>query len=135
MIRQIHHVQIIIPKERESEAKEFYSSVLGLPLTPKAPSLAGRGGFWLQVGGAQVHVGVEDQATLPQSRAHIAYQVDDLEEMRSKLESLGITCKTGVPIPGMKRFEIRAPFGHRVEFLETSHTQATKHTKSLKKTS
>lgn len=118
MIRQIHHVQIIVPKSRESEAKEFYGSVLGLPLIPKAPSLANRGGFWLQVGGAQVHVGVEDQETLPQSRAHIAYQVEDLEEMRSRLDSMGFTCKTGIPIPGMNRFEIRDPFGHRVEFLE-----------------
>lgn len=38
--------------------------------------------------------------------------------MRSRLEKEGIACKDGIPIPGMNRFEIRDPFGNRVEFFE-----------------
>ena len=92
--------------------------MLGLPETPKPDSLAGRGGFWLEVGGQQVHVGAEDGVERARTKAHLAYRVDDLEAWRERLAAEGIAALEGVPIPGYTRFEFRDPFGNRVEMIQ-----------------
>lgn len=118
LILSLHHAQITIPDGAEAEARDFYCLTLGLKEIPKPGSLVGRGGFWLEVGDRQVHVGVENFAQRAQSKAHIAYLVDDLEAMRSKLSDAKIDIIDGIPIPGYSRFEFRDPFGNRVEFLQ-----------------
>ena len=120
MILSIHHAQITIPVGAEDSAREFYCGLLQLKEVSKPDSLAGRGGFWLEVGDRQVHVGVEriDQRT--SSKAHVAYLVDDLELMRSTLVDAKVDIIEGIPIPGYSRFEFRDPFGNRVEFLQAN---------------
>ena len=118
MILAIHHAQITIPKGAEDKAREFYCGILGLKEIPKPEELAGRGGFWLEVGAFQVHVGTEDGFDRRATKAHIAYEVEDLEGWRAKLEESGVEILEGVPIPHYQRFEFRDPFGNRVEFLE-----------------
>ena len=118
MILGIHHAQITIPKGAEDKAREFYCGVLGLKEIPKPEALAGRGGFWLEVGDRQVHIGTEDGVDPGQSKAHIAYAVDDLERWRANLVRHDVKIIDGIPIPGLNRFEFRDPFGNRVEFLE-----------------
>jgi len=34
------------------------------------------------------------------------------------LQQAGLETEDGVPIPGMRRFECRDPFGNRLEFLQ-----------------
>ena len=118
MILQIHHAQITIPKGAEDEARAFYCGVLGLNEIPKPDELAGRGGFWLEVGDRQLHVGTED-GERSTTKAHVAYRVDDLERARRRLAEAGVDIADGIQIPGMSRFEFRDPFGNRIEFLET----------------
>ena len=118
LILRVQHVQITIPKGAEVEAREFYCGVLGLREIPKPESLQGRGGFWLEVGAFQVHVGTEDGFDRSKTKAHIAYEVEDLEGWRQKLAENSIKIIEGVPIPHYNRFEFRDPFGNRVEFLE-----------------
>jgi catechol 2,3-dioxygenase-like lactoylglutathione lyase family enzyme len=118
MILSIHHAQITIPKGAEDEARKFYCELLGLVELPKPEELAGRGGFWLAVGDRQVHVGTEETVQRHDSKAHVAYLVDDLEAWREKLLAGGVEAKNGIQIPGYRRFEFRDPFGNRVEFLE-----------------
>jgi catechol 2,3-dioxygenase-like lactoylglutathione lyase family enzyme len=120
MILAIHHAQITIPKGAEDEARNFYCGLLGLKETPKPDELAGRGGFWLEVGDRQIHVGTEDNAGRSSSKAHVAYLVDDIEQARQMLIGSGVSIMEGTPIPGYKRFEFRDPFGNRVEFLAKS---------------
>jgi catechol 2,3-dioxygenase-like lactoylglutathione lyase family enzyme len=115
---RVHHVQITVPKDAEDEARAFYCGVLGLREILKPESLAGRGGFWLEVADRQVHIGTEDGPDRARTKAHIAYLVDDLEAWRSRLAEVGIESLGGVPIPGYDRFEFRDPFGNRVEFLQ-----------------
>jgi catechol 2,3-dioxygenase-like lactoylglutathione lyase family enzyme len=117
-IISLHHAQICIPKGKEAEGRRFYCDVLGLPEIEKPVSLQGRGGFWLQVGDRQVHVGTEGPADRAATKAHVAYEVDDLEAWRAKLQTHGITIVEGVSIPGYDRFEFRDPFGNRVEFMQ-----------------
>ncbi len=118
MITSVHHVQVSIPVGAEDEARGFYCGILGLTEIPKPESLAGRGGFWLELDGFQIHFGAEDSVDREKTRGHVAYLVEDLEHWKAKLVSNGCTVSDGVPIPQFRRFEFRDPFGNRVEFLE-----------------
>ena len=116
MITALHHAQITVPPGAEEEARRFYCGVLGLPEVEKPASLQGRGGFWLQVGDRQVHVGTE-WVDRPPTKAHLAYQVTDVAHWRRVLEANGLRVLDSVPIDGFDRFESRDPFGNRIEFI------------------
>lgn len=117
-IIRLHHVQITIPRGMEEQGREFYCGLLGLPEIEKPAVLRERGGFWLQVGDRQVHVGTEDGVQREATKAHIAYEVDDITAWRTRLEEYRIAILEAVPLPGLERFEIRDPFGNRVEFTQ-----------------
>lgn len=119
MILSVNHAQITIPKGAEDEAREFYCEFLGLKEIEKPESLKGRGGFWLESNNLQIHVGTEDGVDRTQTKAHIAYLVENLDYCRQKLEARGIKILEGIEIPNYRRFEFRDPFGNRVEFLQT----------------
>ena len=116
---RVHHVQITVPKGAEETARAFYCGVLGLAEVPKPEPLAGRGGFWLQLGDTQIHIGTEDGIDRSATKAHVAYLVDDLERWRHELSERGIEISDGIPIPGYDRFEFRDPFANRVELLQS----------------
>ncbi|RAL21898.1 VOC family protein [Thermoflavimicrobium daqui] len=117
-ILDLHHAQITIPIGEESKARAFYCELLGIPEIMKPASLQERGGFWLQVGSKEVHVGTEDHAHRHTTKAHIAYLVDDCSSWRKVLTDHGIKVLESVPIPGYDRFEFRDPFGNRVELIQ-----------------
>lgn len=118
LITGLHHAQITIPKGTEEQGRQFYCGLLGLPEITKPASLEGRGGFWLQAGDRQVHVGTENGSEREATKAHLAYAVDDVKAWRTFLEEHGITILDGVPIPGYERFEFRDPFDNRIEFIQ-----------------
>ncbi len=60
MIVAVDHVQITVPSADVEKARSFYCGLLGLAEVPKPDTLKDRGGFWLDAGGHQVHVGVEE---------------------------------------------------------------------------
>ncbi|MBY0099586.1 VOC family protein [Mesobacillus maritimus] len=118
MILGLHHAQITIPKGAEVEGKSFYCGVLGLPEKEKPESLKGRGGFWVEVGDCDVHIGTEDGFDRLTTKAHLAYRVEDLSYWRKVLAQNNIVIIDGIPIPGFERFEFRDPFGNRVEMIQ-----------------
>ena len=118
MIVGLHHAQITIPKGAEKEGKAFYCGILHLPEIEKPESLKGRGGFWLKVGDRDVHVGTEDGVDRSKTKAHLAYQVNDISYWRTALVENNIEILEGIPIPGYERFEFRDPFGNRVEMIQ-----------------
>lgn len=118
MILGLHHAQITIPKGTEEEGKNFYCNILGLEEIEKPVSLRGRGGFWLQVGDKEVHVGTEDGFDRLTTKAHLAYLVEDVSYWRKVLEENDIKILDSVPIPDFERFEFRDPFGNRVEIIK-----------------
>jgi len=120
MILRVHHAQITIPVGGERKAREFYCEFLGLREIPKPDSLIGRGGFWLELNDFPIHFGTENDFDRTQTKAHIAYLVEDLTAWRERLETRGVKISDGIPIPDYNRFEFRDPFGNRVEFLENS---------------
>ncbi len=118
MILRVHHAQITIPTGAENTAREFYCEFLGFREIPKPDSLAGRGGFWVELDTFQIHVGTEEDFDRTKTKAHVAYLVEALDGWREKLENRGVKILDGIPIPRYRRFEFRDPFGNRVEFLE-----------------
>lgn len=117
-IQRLHHVQITIPKNSENTAREFYCGVLGLAEIEKPDSLKHRGGFWIELAGMQLHIGAEDGVDRLATKAHIAYQVDDVPAWRARLEARGVKSLDSIPIEDYDRFEFRDPFGNRVEMIE-----------------
>ncbi len=114
----MHHVQITVPPGAEDAARAFYCGVIGLAEVPKPESLERRGGFWLRVGDREVHVGTEAGVEREQTKAHVAYRVEDLAQWRRVLQDHGVAISESVAIPGYDRFEFRDPFGNRVEFIQ-----------------
>lgn len=118
MILQIDHVQITIPKGAEEAGRAFYCGVLGLPEIPKPESLQGRGGFWVQVGDKQLHIGTEDGFDRRTTKGHVAYRVSDLKHWREVIVTAGLQIEEQIPLPGYDRFEFRDPFGNRIELTQ-----------------
>ena len=118
MIIRLHHAQIPIPPDAEDRAREFYCRVLGLTEIEKPTAIAKNGGFWLELGDMQIHIGADPTPMPPKSKAHVAYEVTDLAAWRARLETHGYTSTDGIPIPGFIRADTRDPFGNRVEFLQ-----------------
>ncbi|RXJ72733.1 glyoxalase [Veronia nyctiphanis] len=118
MIVGINHVQVTIPVGKEQDAREFYCKVLGLKELEKPDALKVNGGLWLLLGDLQIHLGTENNPHRDQSKAHIAYEVTDIVYWREKLTSQGISIKENTAIEGWARFDIRDPFGNRIELMQ-----------------
>ena len=118
-IKRLNHIQITIPKGAEVIGRNFYCVILGLCEIDKPASLQGRGGFWLEVGEQQIHIGTEDGVDRYATKAHMALEVDDIGAWRDRLQAVGgVDVLESVPIPGYARFELRDPFGNRLEIIQ-----------------
>lgn len=111
MLRAIDHVQIAIPVGGEDAARPFYGDLLGLTEVPKPAELAGRGGCWFE-GAVKVHLGVEHDFR-PNVKAHVAFQVDDRDELAERARAAGREVTTE-----RDQLYIFDPFGNRLEFVE-----------------
>jgi ubiquinone/menaquinone biosynthesis C-methylase UbiE/catechol 2,3-dioxygenase-like lactoylglutathione lyase family enzyme len=116
-IEGFDHVQVTAPRADEARMRAFYGEVLGLREIPKPAALAERGGAWYECGGAQLHLGLEDEFQ-PARKAHPAFRVADLAAMRARLEASGAPITVDVQLPGCLRFETRDPVGNRLEFFQ-----------------
>ena len=119
MVTQLHHVNITVPAELESAAKEFYGSVLGLKQVPK-PAAARQTGAWYQIGDNQLHLSVEDESG-PLSSRHVCFKVADLKIAEERFRAAGIEIIPDPrPVPGTRRFYVRDPGGNQLEIVQTS---------------
>jgi catechol 2,3-dioxygenase-like lactoylglutathione lyase family enzyme len=117
-ITRLDHVQLTVPPGEVETAKAFYVGVLGLIEIEKPDALKPRGGFWILAGDRQVHIGAESGVERFKTKAHVAFEVEDLRAARVELTAVGIEIVESVAIPGVNRFEFRDPFGNRLEFLQ-----------------
>jgi catechol 2,3-dioxygenase-like lactoylglutathione lyase family enzyme len=113
---RIHHVLLAAPPGSEDAARSFFRDLLGMREIAKPENLARRGGVWFELEGAQVHVGIEAEFR-PAEKAHPAFEVNDLPELRARLRRAGVSTWEDEPFPGRDRFYTRDPFGNRLEFL------------------
>jgi catechol 2,3-dioxygenase-like lactoylglutathione lyase family enzyme len=115
-IKRLDHVQLCIPSGEEAKAREFYGGILGLEEIEKPDALKGRGGMWYKIADIQLHIGAEEAQST--SKRHPAFEVEDLEGIRSYLRGHGVRISEEVAIPGVERFSFFDPFGNRIEFAE-----------------
>jgi hypothetical protein len=54
----------------------------------------------------------------PAVKAHPAFLVVGLEELRERVEAAGYKVSDTVPIEGFERIYVRDPFGNRLELIE-----------------
>ena len=113
----IEHVQLAMPKGRESDAIAFYEGVLGLTNVPKPDHLAGRGGCWFESGDVRIHLGVSGDF-VPAMKAHPALLVRSLPDLVVLLEEHGIEVTVDQPLDGFDRCYAHDPFGNRIEFMQ-----------------
>ena len=116
-VAHIDHVQIAAPEGCEAAAREFYGAVLGLKEIEKPTVLRARGGCWFLCGAQQLHIGVERDFR-PAKKAHLAFAVFNLDELREALSSSGVAMTSDDNLPGERRFYAEDPWGNRLEFIE-----------------
>lgn len=113
----LDHLQLAMPRGKEAEARQFYADILGLAELTKPPHLAARGGVWFALGTQQLHLGIQEDF-LPARKAHPAFLVREIANLRARLEQQGFAPYEDEPLAGYKRFYVADPFGNRLEFLE-----------------
>jgi catechol 2,3-dioxygenase-like lactoylglutathione lyase family enzyme len=112
----IDHVQVTVRREQLAAAKRFYGEALGLPAAarPGNPDE----GAWYQIGPVQLHLALEDRATLDanRSRRHVCYRVAELAAAEARLREAGVEILPDRrPIAGVRRFFVEDPGGNRIE--------------------
>ncbi|HEY2715722.1 MAG TPA: VOC family protein [Solirubrobacterales bacterium] len=119
----LDHVQIAAPPGCEEEARRYFGELLGLREIEKPPPLRGRGGAWFELGGHQLHVGVE-QGFRPARKAHPALRVapQELEPLAERLAAAGAPVSWDTSLPGARRFYSEDPWGNRIELLAAAPT-------------
>jgi catechol 2,3-dioxygenase-like lactoylglutathione lyase family enzyme len=111
----IDHVQIAAPPGCEAAARKFYGELLGMVEIEKPHELRARGGCWFRCGAQQLHIGVEPDFR-PAKKAHPAFNVANLEDLRKHLHATGVPISDDTALPGVTRFYAQDPFGNRLEF-------------------
>ncbi len=117
LVARIDHIQIAAPEGCETAAREFYGSLLGMKEIEKPPVLRARGGCWFACGTQQLHIGVEREFR-PAKKAHPAFAVVRIEELREALRARGMKTVDDDNLPGANRFYAEDPWGNRLEFVE-----------------
>jgi catechol 2,3-dioxygenase-like lactoylglutathione lyase family enzyme len=119
-VARIDHIQIAAPEGCEAAARDFYGSTLGLKEIEKPPVLRARSGCWFECGSQQLHIGVERDFQ-PARKAHPAFAVFHLDELRQMLATRGVKVVEDDNLPGSRRFYDEDPWGgNGLEFVELS---------------
>jgi catechol 2,3-dioxygenase-like lactoylglutathione lyase family enzyme len=113
----LDHVQLAMPAGQESEARSFYSGVLGLTEEPKPANLAKRGGVWFSGAALRLHLGVDPEFRAAR-KAHPALLVRGLADLAEQCRAAGYPLTTDEPLEGFNRVYVSDPFGNRIELLE-----------------
>ena len=105
-----------IPEGGEERVREFYGALLGLREKEAPASLPGV--IWFEAGDGEreLHFVVSDEDVDPSTQRHFCLEVDDVDELRARLDGAGYATRDATPIPNRPRFVSRDPFGNVVEF-------------------
>ncbi|QHS22516.1 glyoxalase [Virgibacillus sp. MSP4-1] len=116
-VKGIDHIQLVAPAGCEEKARGFFSEILGMKEIEKPEMLRKNGGVWFQCGQQEIHIGVEEDFRAAR-KAHPAFYIQHLSELKEHLEEQGIEVTVDDRLPGYQRFYVADPFGNRLEFLE-----------------
>ena len=122
MIVGVNHVQVNVPPAELDRAREFYVGFMGLREIARPATFTSKG-IWLNAGAFEVHIGLEDGVDRTKTRAHVAYEVNDLGAWRAKVSGRGWPIKEQPLIPGYDRFQFRDPFGNMIEIIQRTEVE------------
>lgn len=112
----LQHVSVPRPPGSDRAARAFYGDLLGLRETPPPASLASLDLIWYRLDGAgEIHLYVEEPSGQDHSGRHFCLAVDDVFDLRTRLEAAGVPVVADIPIPDRPRFFVRDPFGNLIE--------------------
>ena len=115
-ITKLNHVNVTVPAALEPTARHFYGVVLGLQQIAKPEGPRQNVGAWYELGGAQLHLSLEDGVHHEKSDAHVCYQVADITAARQACNQAGIDIIADPDaVRGQSRFFVRDPGGNLIE--------------------
>ncbi|MDB5155415.1 MAG: hypothetical protein JWR50_122 [Mucilaginibacter sp.] len=114
--KRTDHINICVAPEQLEAARQFYANVFGLEAIPRPDHIFDTPGYWFNIAGIQLHIGVEPPVGF--TFRHTAFEVTDLAIARKHLEANGIKIDEEPVIEGRDRFTFLDPFGNRMELLE-----------------
>lgn len=117
MITGIDHIQLAIPPGGEAKARPFWCGILNFTEIEKPEALKTSGGAWFVYGPVHLHLGVQVDF-VPAKKAHPAFLVDSLAQIRKTFEQHDISIQVDPRTPELPRFYVSDPFGNRIEFIE-----------------
>ncbi|AVS77900.1 glyoxalase [Paracidovorax avenae] len=113
-IHSINHVQLPFPAGEEGAMRAFYAGLLGLAEVRYPAENA-----------LHFAAGPQRIALVPTTRwqpapaaAHLAFEVDNLPELRGRLLQAELPLVENRALPGYLRFYVKDPAGNQLEFLE-----------------
>ena len=116
MAMRLQHASIPRPPGTAAVARSFYGDVLGLEEVTPPASLKSLEVIWYRLAGdTELHIFVEEPSGQDHSGRHFCLAVDDLEELRERLETASVTVASDIALPGRPRFFVRDPFGNLIE--------------------
>lgn len=100
-VRGLGHVNLRAPAEAIERLRRFYIDVIGLHEGPRPVFRSGSSGYWLYAGDdAVMHLSIaRNGGASTQSPGvfnHLAFDCDDLEATRSRLDAAGIAYETDI---------------------------------------
>jgi catechol 2,3-dioxygenase-like lactoylglutathione lyase family enzyme len=111
----LHHVSIPVKSAVLGPCEAFYGALGFTPVEPP-PAVRDRA-RWLQKGGNQVHLILDEDAQPLPGPAHLAVVVEDYDAALARLAALGAAVEPRRPHWGAPRAYVRDPAGHRVEIM------------------
>ena len=113
----LNHVQVNVSLAQLPAARDFYLNFMGMKEIERPKAFKSEG-FWFHAGTFEMHIGVEENVDRTATRAHPAYEVDDVTAWRKKVEAAKLPIKDQPKIPGFERFHFRDPFGNNIELIQ-----------------
>ena len=114
----VNHVQVNVTKDELPAAREFYLGFLGGTEIPRPDFGPNFHGFWFRAGNFEMHVGTETGVDRAATRAHVAYEVADVQAWRKKVLEQKLEIVEQPKIDGFDRFHFRDPFGNNLELIQ-----------------
>ena len=116
MIIGVNHVQVNVGHDELERAREFYIGFMGFTEIARPTTFKSKG-VWMHAGNFEMHIGLEDGVNRSATRAHVAYEVNDINAWRTKVGDAGYEMVGQPLIPGYDRFQFRDPFGNNIEII------------------
>lgn len=115
---RLHHVSIPAHSDQFDSGRRFYGGILGLHEIPAPKTLGQDRVLWFQAGDCELHLFNEDDERASGGGRHFCFAVEDLDQVRARLEESAIATEETTPIHNRPRFFCQDPFGNRLELTQ-----------------